>query len=268
MTHVMVDLETWGTTPGSDIRSIGAVEFDPVTGTLGDEFYVNVAGGDVYGLVRDPETEKFWDDQSAEARQAFDAPHDELSLGLGRFGKWWADRDPAFTDKAAEPTTFWANGPHFDEAILGACYRATDLLIPWHYRAPRDCRTIWEAAGGVDLPFEGVKHNALDDAKHQARCVIEAYRKLREPAETVTKFRRLLNPVWMQLLYNAMGEQPARDEQFIFTFMGAGGSDMTTVADFREVMGDERKAIEEMENYQPDDGPVEPVDFDDQEILA
>lgn len=29
-THIMLDLETWGETPGSDIRSIGAVVFDPL----------------------------------------------------------------------------------------------------------------------------------------------------------------------------------------------------------------------------------------------
>ena len=63
---------------------------------------------------------------------------------------------------------------------MAACYRAVDLPAPWSYRAPRDCRTIYEAAGGVEIPFEGTQHNALDDAKHQARCVIEAYRKLRK----------------------------------------------------------------------------------------
>ena len=31
---VMLDLETWGTEPGCDIRSIGACVFDPVTGTV------------------------------------------------------------------------------------------------------------------------------------------------------------------------------------------------------------------------------------------
>ena len=71
MTHIMVDLETWGTTPGSDIRSIGAVVFDPVAGTLGNEFYVNVVGGEKVGLTRDPETEEWWADQSEEARGAF-----------------------------------------------------------------------------------------------------------------------------------------------------------------------------------------------------
>lgn len=36
-THIMVDLETWGKIPGSDIRSIGAVVFDPILGTVGAE---------------------------------------------------------------------------------------------------------------------------------------------------------------------------------------------------------------------------------------
>lgn len=188
-THIMVDLETWGTTPGSDIRSIGAVVFDPITGTLGDEFYVaveNPAGrwrngefdttlnGRMYPLTRDPSTVQWWSEQSDAAQAAFGNRVD-LKLGLARFSDWWADKP--------SEATFWAHGPHFDEAILAACYRATGLPVPWHYRAPRDTRTIYEAAGGVDLPFEGTEHNALDDAKHQARCVIEAYRRLRAPVE-------------------------------------------------------------------------------------
>ena len=51
MTHIMVDLETWGTAPGCDIRSIGAVVFDPVAGTLGATFYVNVENPLPYGPV-------------------------------------------------------------------------------------------------------------------------------------------------------------------------------------------------------------------------
>lgn len=177
MTHIMVDLETWGTTPGSDIRSIGAVVFDPVTGVLGDEFYVNVHGGYAYGLSRDPSTEAWWSQQSKEAQAELYRDPMDLKNGLLDFGKWWAVRCP-HTSGTGDPATFWAHGPHFDEALLAACYRAVGLAAPWHYRAPRDTRTIYEAAGGIELPFEGEKHYALDDARHQARCVIEAYRRL------------------------------------------------------------------------------------------
>lgn len=195
-THIMVDLETWGLTPGSDIRSIGAVVFDPIAGTLGDEFYVNVENpvredarpqfsdpadpnaDRRYPLFRDPGTVTWWGDQSAEAQAAFANPVD-LGEGLVEFVVWWAKQQGGLHNYA-EYATFWAHGPHFDEAILSACFRATGFDgVPWNYRAPRDTRTIYEAAGGVDIPFQGTPHNALDDAKHQARCVIEAYRKLR-----------------------------------------------------------------------------------------
>ena len=187
--HIMLDLETWGLTPGSDIRSIGACVFDPARGLighdlmLGGEFHLpveNLLQKSIedrhpyrkYPLTRDPSTERWWADQSEAAKSAFNE-RIELKRGLERFANWHTA-----ATSGVESSTLWANGPHFDEAILAACYRAVDLKVPWHYRAPRDCRTIWEAAGGIDLPFEGTAHNALDDAKHQARCVIAAYRKL------------------------------------------------------------------------------------------
>lgn len=193
MTHIMVDLETWGTTPGCDIRSIGAVVFDPIAGTLGETFYVNVYGGGIYGLHQDHETVKWWSEQSVEAQQALILDRVNIHEALASFASWWrkqqfgltvaseqhADGEPNLVSPCVK---FWANGPSFDEQILAACYRAVGIDCPWSYRAPRDMRTICEAAGGVDLPFEGVEHNALDDAVHQAKCVIEAYRKLRAPA--------------------------------------------------------------------------------------
>jgi hypothetical protein len=174
----MVDLETWGTTPGCDIRSIGAVVFDPETGELGDEFYVNVSGGGGYGLTRDPATEQWWSEQSNDAQKRLDVGIRFLGDGLTSFYAWFLSHGQPF--HPTDYTRLWAHGPHFDEAILAAANRAAAVCsIPWHYRAPRDCRTIWDAVGGVDIPMEGVEHDALVDAKHQARCVIEAYRRLR-----------------------------------------------------------------------------------------
>ena len=189
MKHIMVDLETWGTAPGCDIRSIGAVVFDPVAGTLGDEFYVNVNNGvspnarpqfadpaalhadRKYPLYRDASTMEWWSDQSEGAQQRLVTDVVDLKVGLARFADWWANKP--------DECTFWAHGPHFDEAILAACYRATMLSVPWHYRAPRDCRTAFELAGDpCQIEFEGVEHDALADAKNQALRVIKAYRLL------------------------------------------------------------------------------------------
>lgn len=176
--NIMVDLETWGITPGCDIRSIGAVVFDPVSGKLGDEFYVNVYQGNLHGLRRDPDTIAWWEQQSVEAQERLLTDQQPLHHALTLFAEWWIRHDPCHNEFGGQSARFWAHGPHFDEAILAACYRAVGQPVPWGYRAPRDCRTIWDAAGGIDLPFEGTQHNALDDAKHQARCVIEAYRRI------------------------------------------------------------------------------------------
>lgn len=170
--HVMVDLETFGTSPGCDVRSIGAVVFNPFSGTFGDEFYINLRGGTNFGLTRDPDTVAWWEQQSCAARNALDIDQRFIGEGLRAFSAWFCE--------LGNPSDIrlWAHGPHFDEAILGAAYRAIGERQPWHYRAPRDTRTIYDAAGGIDIPFSGTEHNALDDAKHQARCVVEAYRRL------------------------------------------------------------------------------------------
>lgn len=176
--HIMVDLETWGTTPGSDLRSIGAVAFDPIAGTLGDRFYCNLQGGVTVGLTRDADTVAWWAEQSAAAQAVLQDNQLYITLALARFADWWIEQQGGEATRE-NYARFWANGSHFDFVLLEAAYRASNQAMPWTYRAPRDCKTVWDLAGGVDLPFEGVEHNALDDAVHQARCVIEAYRIIR-----------------------------------------------------------------------------------------
>jgi hypothetical protein len=184
--HIMVDLETWGTTPGCDIRSIGAVVFDPVEGTLGDEFYVNVIGGHLHGLTKDPATEQRWSEQSEEAQARLRIGQKVITQGILDFYTWWNEQSADLPDYVR----FWAHGPHFDEQILAAAIRAAGVCaVPWNYRAPRDLRTVLEAVG-LDpkngIPSYGVEHNALDDAKAQALGVIEAYKRLKSVSVTVS----------------------------------------------------------------------------------
>jgi hypothetical protein len=207
--HVMLDLETWGTEPGCDIRSIGACVFDPVLGWVGapgqfdperieffyiatdnprgywgngssrDRFFVTGKATDRlrYPLTRDPATAQRWSEQSAEAQAAFENPVD-LRIALSRFSVWLADVCPDVT-----ALRLWSHGSAFDPPILAAAYKAVDLPVPWHYRAPRDTRTAFDMAGIEDHsawleqtpgPL-GVSHHALDDAICQARAVAAAY---------------------------------------------------------------------------------------------
>lgn len=209
MTHIMLDLETWGKHPGCDLRSIGAVVFNPVAGWVhggldGGQFYIAAdnpetdesggyfAGFDDnyhrvyrrYPLSRDPETVKWWNDQSKAAQSAFANPVD-LKIALMRFGDWFNSlATTQLLSLPPKPKTdgirIWANDPHFDVSILDAAYRVVGLPVPWHHRSPRSQKTITEAAGMTrdDYATHGEAHNALDDAIAQAMTVCKAYKRL------------------------------------------------------------------------------------------
>jgi len=51
MQHVMIDLETLGTTPDAPIIAIGAVNFDIRTGKTGPDIKVNRTDSDNRGVV-------------------------------------------------------------------------------------------------------------------------------------------------------------------------------------------------------------------------
>ena len=77
----------------------------------------------------------------------------------------------------------WSHGPAFDPPILAEAYHAVGLPVPWHYRAPRDTRTLFDVAGIEDhsawlAQHSGearVQHHALSDAICQARAVCAAW---------------------------------------------------------------------------------------------
>ncbi len=70
--HIMVDLETMGKKHNAPIVAIGAVVFDPATGSIGESFYkvVCLESSVNWGAVIDPSTVIWWLKQSSEARSA------------------------------------------------------------------------------------------------------------------------------------------------------------------------------------------------------
>lgn len=200
--NVMLDLETWGLTPGSAIRSIGAVAFDPDWATaagssesaakFSSEFYANVdlASCMAAGLRVEASTVDWWDRADEPARAVL--RENRLSLGsvLESFVRWYSQtiRGPSHSDRSLP---VWAKPLSFDVPLLEAAMRACAIRPPWDHRAGRDVRTLLEAAGlgSDDLPrFDGVPHHALDDARHQARCVLLALSP-RQPYQTRPRLR-------------------------------------------------------------------------------
>jgi exodeoxyribonuclease VIII len=179
MKDIMVDLETFGTEVGSMIVSIGAVKFDLTTGHMGEEFYININAESCskYGLVADGGAVNFWLQQPAEAQLAlFKSPRVSLPEGLAEFSKFYGD---------FRKSNIWGNGCCFDNMLLRAAYKAIGKEEPWGFRNDRDVRTIVQLGKLAGLEknnqvFEGVKHNALDDAKHQVKYCSAIWKHINE----------------------------------------------------------------------------------------
>jgi hypothetical protein len=177
---VMLDLETFGTRAGCAIRSIGAVVFDPYSDEIGDRFYQNVTSESCRKskLHFDPDTMNWWKQQSSEVQQVFDVNPVHLKMAIMTFNDWFRSSSAEFV---------WSHGAAFDPPVYEATCHAVGFKAPWNYRGVRDTRTLFELAGlkTEDLPFTGMKHNALDDAIHQAKCVQEAMKRLRIERESL-----------------------------------------------------------------------------------
>lgn len=168
----MGDLETLGTRPRSVILSIGAVKFDPDSGETHSDFYlvINKQSCLDVGMEVDPDTEKWWKDQSPEAQQVLvEAESSVVSIkeALQRFGDWL---DPN--------TTLWGNGSDFDNAMLQEAFKLCGLKQPWAFWNNRCYRTMKNMVK-VHHKRQGTHHNALDDARHQAEHLMKILAKMR-----------------------------------------------------------------------------------------
>ena len=166
--NVMLDLETMGTRVGCAIASLGAVEFDPMTGEPGKEFYqtVDLESCQAAGLHLDAGTVVWWLGQSEEARQALLKDPRPLGQVLVDFRAWLPTK-----------SLLWGHGADFDPPILVECYRVMGFKQPWERRNVRDTRTVLAQASMEMGKHEGL-HHALEDAKYQAKRIAEAHRKL------------------------------------------------------------------------------------------
>ena len=170
MNHIMIDIETWGTTPGCMLRSIGAVEFDPETGELGGTFYANIdeVSQAALGMTKDPSTIAWWADQSPEAQAALVDDQHPLTEVLQGFASWFNHVGGQYV---------WGHGASFDPVLVEAAYNACMLDAPWSFWNVRCCRTVLALANRrPDRRSDDVHHNALHDAQAQARAVAAAFR--------------------------------------------------------------------------------------------
>ncbi|MEF6535763.1 3'-5' exoribonuclease [Escherichia coli] len=175
--HLMIDLETMSKNPDAPIISIDAIFFDPQTGDMGPEFSKTIDLETAGGVI-DRDVIKRWLKQSREAQSAImtdEIPLDDALLQLREF----------IDENSGEFfVQVWGNGANFENTILRRSYERQGIPCPWRYYNDRDVRTIVELGKAIDfdartaIPFEGERHNALDDARYQAKYVSVIWQKL------------------------------------------------------------------------------------------
>lgn len=172
---IMLDLETAGQGPDAAIVAIGAVQFDRDAGTIGERFYapVDLASAVAAGGIIDPSTVSWWLRQSDAARGELTRPALQIGSALDAFATWLRRLgDPDMAE-------VWGNGAAFDNVILVNAYERLGQPAPWKFWNDRCYRSFKAVFPMVKIERTGTHHNALDDAEHQARHLIEIFRAMR-----------------------------------------------------------------------------------------
>lgn len=176
--HVMIDTETLGRTPGSVIRSVAAVEFDPETGETGRQkvWKIDLTDSIRYGFKVEASTLKWWLVQSEEARRDFvDGPETLLQDFMEDFVDFLA------LVNDGDDFTLWCLQLDFDVALLRYYYSWYNLnvhgcderVLPWNFRKVRDVRPYMDALSSAELlpPKAADRHTPMGDCLAQVNYV-------------------------------------------------------------------------------------------------
>lgn len=166
---LMLDVETMGTGPDGALVAIGAVFFNETSGQLGPEFYrtINLATAVQRGGEIDAATVMWWLAQDDAARNSirFNGYHiDEALADLSAF---------IATHSRVPDVRVWGCSPTFDCEKVSRALARSGLPAAWRYFNERCYRTVRERNRSVEQDERAGLHNALEDAKFQARHLIK-----------------------------------------------------------------------------------------------
>lgn len=177
--HLMVDLETLGTSPDSVVLSAGAVFFNKKDGIVLEAYSpFNLDCQLESGRKIDANTLSWWLKQDDKAKKVFT----EVEKAQ-RYYFLYQFIDDAINDCIADKPFMlknlkvWGMGANFDVVIMEDDYRRHGEDIPWAFWNVNCFRMFNKLTKCRDKRArEGVFHNALDDARYQARCVLDVIR--------------------------------------------------------------------------------------------
>lgn len=183
MMHVMLDLETLGTKPGSVIFAIGAVAFKDSEFELGPEEFnstfhkiISIENSQYYKFAINPDTERWWSEETGDKSEliaALTGKGNAVSVGeaLTAFQDWLSQYQDNPDHKKV---LVWGNGKEFDNALLRAYYEHLGMECPFTFRADMDFRTLKNLFPDCKPQQDNdTPHNSLADAKYQAEWLKE-----------------------------------------------------------------------------------------------
>jgi exodeoxyribonuclease VIII len=168
MAHLMIDIETLGTTPDAHILTIAAQIFDPLQRDwLGQSYYARIDFESQENRRIEQGTLEWWATQKESQTEAFAEdnriPLDQALTELGRL-IWQSKR-------------IWANGSNFDMTILEDAYKSYNMALPWQYFHVRDARTVYSLT--PNLNSYPASHHALEDCRRQIDLLWDSLESLK-----------------------------------------------------------------------------------------
>lgn len=165
--HLVLDLETLGTGDNAAVVSIGAAFVGGPSAVWRILPFEAMSHGETTQSTLD-----WWAKQCAAAREELTGTltTEQAVRGL----KEWA-----LANGFGRSSTIWGKGPSFDCVLLKNAMARANVLSFWQFWQERCVRTVLQMVPEANsLAFEGTPHKAEDDARHEARQVELALRKL------------------------------------------------------------------------------------------
>lgn len=167
--HFVKDWETLSLDPRAHLLSVGVVALDN-SGNIVSEFYQVIDQTQAQGRHISQDTVAWWatkpDQAARDAIWKEAAPKPAIGAVLALAD--WVEHIAA-----GDEIAMWGNGPEADCVWTETFARDNGLEMPWEFWQQQSIRTLKLLHPDcADIgPFQGIKHHALDDARHQAKML-------------------------------------------------------------------------------------------------
>ena len=182
---IMLDLETLDVGDSPVIIQLSAVKFDRLTGETFDEFsmLINPQSCVKSGLKISGDTLEWWFKQDISVIKKVLTD----SILIGRDLRHVLLEFREFLTSDQKEIRVWGNGIMADNVWLSNVYKAEKLEFPIKFWQHSDVRTIVDLGRTLlsadhkkETKFEGDRHNAIDDCKHQIKYVCKIINDLKK----------------------------------------------------------------------------------------